>query len=181
MAKTCVDCGIKLNWLNAGNPDGTQCLKCWKKEAQAEKAQKKPKATERDAEIERKPQQEQLEADQRMEIDAEIDAILITTETAPDLNIIERLDIVTAQAAFEINNFKDILVGFMNPVKGRSSELEKQLDILKERALYGLKEKAHDNSANAVVAIDIDISTVTIGQISMLMLVASGTAVVIEE
>ena len=131
-------------------------------------------------EIERKAQQKQLEADQRMEIDAEIDAILITTETAPDLNIIERLDIVTAQAAFEINNFKDILVGFMNPVKGRSSELEKQLDILKERALYGLKEKAHTNDANAIVAIDIDISTVTIGQISMLMLVASGTAVVIE-
>jgi len=132
------------------------------------------------AEIERKAQLDQLEADQRMEIDAEIDAILITTETAPNLNIIERLDIVTAQAAFEINNFKDILVGFMNPVKGRSSELEKQLDILKERALYGLKEKAHDSSANAVVAIDIDISTVTIGQISMLMLVASGTAVVVE-
>ena len=33
------------------------------------------------AEIERKAQLEQLEADQRMEIDAEIDAILITTET----------------------------------------------------------------------------------------------------
>lgn len=113
--------------------------------------------------------------------EGQINAIMLTTETAPNLNIVERLDIVTAQAAFEINNFKDILVGFMNPVKGRSSELEKQLDILKERALYGLKEKAHDSSANAVVAIDIDISTVTVGQISMLMLVASGTAVVIEE
>ena len=63
---------------------------------------------------------------------------------------------------------------------GTKGELEKQLDILKERVLYGLKEKAHANDANAVVAIDIDISTVTIGQISMLMLVASGTAVVIE-
>lgn len=125
-------------------------------------------------------QKKQVSVEENIEIDAEIDAILITTETAPDLNIVKRLDIVTAQAAFEINNFKDILVGFMNPVKGRSSELEKQLDILKERALYGLKEKAHDSSANAVVAIDIDISTVTIGQISMLMLVASGTSVVVE-
>ena len=67
----------------------------------------------------------------------------------------------------------------MNPVKGRSSELEKQLDILKERALYSLKEKAHALKASGVVAVDIDISTVTIGQISMLMLVASGTAVVV--
>ena len=132
-----------------------------------------------ECQTEQKMQKEQAISTQN-EFDAEIEAILITTENAPDLNITDRLGIVTAQAAFEINNFKDIVVGFMNPVKGRSSELEKQLDILKERALYSLKEKAHALKASGVVAVDIDISTVTIGQISMLMLVASGTAVVVE-
>ena len=124
-----------------------------------------------------KEAKEEAEAIERK---AEVETIIITTETAPNLNITERLDIVTAQAAFEINQFKDAVVGLLNPVKGRSSELEKQLDVLKERSLYGLKEKAFDLGANGIVAVDLDISTVTIGQISMLMMVASGTAVIVE-
>ena len=51
MAKTCVGCGSKVNWLNAGNLDGTRCLKCFEKEVQAEKDQKKLKAAERDADF----------------------------------------------------------------------------------------------------------------------------------
>ena len=49
----------------------------------------------------------------------EIKSIILTTETAPNLNITKRIDVISAQAAFEINNFKDLFVGFMNPVKGR--------------------------------------------------------------
>ncbi len=101
-----------------------------------------------------------------------------TTETAPNLNITKRIDIISAHAAFEINNFKDMFVGFMNPVKGRSNELEKQLDIIRVKSTQGLKAKAHKIGANAIVAVDLDLSTVTIGGISMMM--ASGTAVVIE-
>lgn len=109
-----------------------------------------------------------------------IDAILVTTETTPNLNIIKRIDIISAQAAFEINNFKDMFVGFMNPVKGRSNELEKQLDELRVKSTQNLKAKAHDIGSNAIVAVDLDLSTVTIGGISMMMMMASGTAVVIE-
>ena len=108
-------------------------------------------------------------------------AVLLTTETAPQIKITKRLDIITSQAAFEINNFKDVFVGLLNPVKGRSNEMEKQIDELRRRSLEDLKIKAHNLGANGVVAVDIDISTVTIGQISVLMLVASGTAVVIED
>jgi uncharacterized protein YbjQ (UPF0145 family) len=42
------------------------------------------------------------------------------------------------------------------------------------------KAKAHEIGANAIVAVDLDLSTMTIGGISMMMM-ASGTAVVIEE
>ena len=111
----------------------------------------------------------------------ELDAIILTTETAPNLNITKRIDVISAQAAFEINNFKDLFVGFMNPVKGRSNELEKQLDELRVKSTQELKAKAHEIGANAVVAVDLDLSTVTIGSISMMMMMASGTAVVIEE
>jgi uncharacterized protein YbjQ (UPF0145 family) len=111
----------------------------------------------------------------------ELDAIILTTETTPNLNITKRIDVISAQAAFEINNFKDLFVGFMNPVKGRSNELEKQLDELRLKSTQGLKAKAHEIGANAVVAIDLDLSTVTIASISMMMMMASGAAVAIEE
>lgn len=172
----CTICGKQIGML-AQNPCGL-CVADLnnKHKAELEKRQFQ------EAELAEQQKQElDKEAAHQEERKAHIEAILVTTETAPNLNIAHRLEIVTAQAAFEINNFKDIIVGFMNPVKGRSSELEKQLDTLKERALYGLKDKAYDLKANAVVAVDIDISTVTIGQISMLMLVASGTAVLIED
>jgi uncharacterized Zn finger protein (UPF0148 family) len=60
-------------------------------------------------------QRTKAETDQ---INSKIDAIVLTTETAPNLNITKRIDIISAQAAFEINNFKDLFVGFMNPVRG---------------------------------------------------------------
>ena len=112
---------------------------------------------------------------------SQLDSITITTEAVPNLKIVKRIDVISAQAAFEINNFKDMFVGFMNPVKGRSNELEKQLDELKVKSTQKLKAKAHEVGANAVVAVDLDLSTVTIGSISMMMMMASGTAVVIEE
>ena len=47
------------------------------------------------------------------------------------------------------------------------------------KSTQSLKAKAHEIGANAIVAVDLDLSTVTIGGISMMM--ASGTAVVIED
>jgi uncharacterized protein YbjQ (UPF0145 family) len=119
--------------------------------------------------------------DEELALDEAIQTITITTEAVPSLTIVKRIDVISAQAAFEINNFKDMFVGFMNPVKGRSNELEKQLDELKVKSTQKLKAKAHEVGANAVVAVDLDLSTVTIGSISMMMMMASGTAVVIEE
>jgi len=121
-----------------------------------------------------------LDADQEL-IEQEVQLITITTETAPNLNITERIDVISAQAAFEINNFKDVILGIMNPVKGRSNELETQLEELRRKSTLELKSKAHAIGANAVVAVDLDLSTVTIGTISMMMMMASGTAVIVEE
>jgi uncharacterized protein YbjQ (UPF0145 family) len=49
------------------------------------------------------------------------------------------------------------------------------------KSTQSLKAKAHEIGANAIVAVDLDLSTVTIGGISMMMMMASGTAVVIED
>jgi len=164
----CVDCGKKQGLFESWY--GERCVDChleWKLENDTEFAEQAEEFEQRIAD------EEQLKS--------EIDKVLVTTETVTNFNISNRIDVITSQAAFEINNFKDIVVGFMNPVKGRANEMEKQIDTLKDKAMYDLKAKAHQLNANGVVGVDLDISTVTIGQISMLMLVASGTAVVIED
>jgi uncharacterized protein YbjQ (UPF0145 family) len=166
----CVECGKKFGFLEAGI--GGRCTSCAYLATVDTATMKKIEKNHQDAEANRLISQEQSDR---------INSVLITTETAPNLNIIKRLDVVSAQAAFEINNFKDLFVGFMNPADGRSNELEKQLDGLRTKSTRNLKVKAYEIGANAIVAVDLDLSTVTIGGISMMMMMASGTAVVIEE
>jgi uncharacterized protein YbjQ (UPF0145 family) len=110
----------------------------------------------------------------------EIDAILLTTETAPNLPIIKRIEIVTAECAFGMNIFKDLFAGVRNIVGGRSEAVQKTMRDSRRTALYELKKEAHAVGANAVVGVDLDYVELSSAG-SMVMLVASGTAVVIEE
>ena len=109
-----------------------------------------------------------------------IEDVMLTTETAPKLNITKRIEILTAQSAFEITNFKDLTAGLLKPLRGNANKLDKQLEELRAESLRGLRRKAFDVGANAVVAVDLDLSTISIGQISMMMMMASGTSVLIE-
>ena len=65
-------------------------------------------------------------------------------------------------------------------MKGNANKLDKQLEELRAECLRRLKRKAFDVGANAVVGVDLDLSTISIGQISMMMMMASGTSVLIE-
>lgn len=110
----------------------------------------------------------------------EIEAIVLTTETAPNLNITKRIEIVTAECAFGMNIFKDLFAGVRDIVGGRSEAVQKTMRDARRTALYELKKEAHAVGANAVVAVDLDYVELSAAG-SMVMLVASGTAVVIEE
>lgn len=111
--------------------------------------------------------------------DAGIEAILLTTETAPNLPIIKRIEIVTAECAFGMNIFKDLFAGVRDIVGGWSEAVQKTMRDSRRTALYELKKEAHAVGANAVVGVDLDyVEPRSAG--SMVMLVASGTAVVIE-
>jgi uncharacterized protein YbjQ (UPF0145 family) len=111
---------------------------------------------------------------------AVIEAILLTTETAPNLNITKRIEIVTAECAFGMNIFKDLFAGVRNVVGGRSEAVQKTMRDSRRTALYELKREAYEVGANAVVGVDLDYVELSSGG-SMVMLVASGTAVVIED
>jgi uncharacterized protein YbjQ (UPF0145 family) len=110
---------------------------------------------------------------------AKIESILLTTETAPNLNITERFEIVTAECAFGMNIFKDLFAGVRDIVGGRSEAVQKTMRDSRRTALYELKKEAYEVGANAVVGVDLDYVELSSAG-SMVMLVASGTAVVIE-
>ena len=109
-----------------------------------------------------------------------ISNILLTTETATNLKIIKRIEIVTAECAFGMNIFKDLFAGVRDIVGGRSEAVQKTMRDARRTALYELKREAHLVGANAVVGVDLDYVELSSAG-SMIMLVASGTAVVIEE
>ena len=114
------------------------------------------------------------------ELDTTIDAIMLTTETAPNINITKRIEIVTAECAFGMNIFKDLFAGVRDFVGGRSEAVQETMRDSRRTALYELKKEAYEVGANAVVGVDLDY--VEIGNNGkMIMLVASGTAVIIEE
>ena len=109
-----------------------------------------------------------------------IEAIMLTTETAPNLNITKRIEIVTAECAFGMNMFNDLFAGVRNIVGGRSDAAQRTMRDSRKTALYELKLEAHLVGANAVVGVDLDyVELASAG--SMVMLVASGTAVIIED
>lgn len=115
------------------------------------------------------------------ERDAAIQAIMLTTEAYPEgLKIVDRIEVVTAECAFGMNIFKDLFAGVRDIVGGRSEAVQKTLRDSRRTALYELKKEAYEVGANAVVGVDLDyVELSSTG--SMVLLVASGTAVRIEE
>ena len=164
----CVTCGNRLGFSDArqatkNNGNCPSCATMLKKvvgSTDPELAQKNMQAT--DVEI------------------AAINSIMLTTETVPNLNITKRIEIVTAECAFGMNIFKDLFAGVRDIVGGRSEAVQKTMRDSRKTVLYELKKEAYEVGANAVVGVDLDYVELSSAG-SMVMLVASGTAVIIEE
>jgi len=91
---------------------------------------------------------------------------------------LEYKGIVTGETIIGANAFKDFFAGIRDIIGGRSGAYEKVLREAKDTSLQEMMERARQLGANAIVGIDLDYET--IGQAnSMLMVTASGTAVVI--
>ena len=108
-----------------------------------------------------------------------INAVMLTTETAADLRILRRIEIVTAECAFGMNIFKDLFAAVRDVVGGRSESVQATLRDARKTVLLELKREAFRVGANAVVAVDLDYIELSSSG-SMVLLVASGTAVVVE-
>ena len=101
--------------------------------------------------------------------------ILTTTPSIEGRSIAEYRGIVTGEAILGANIFKDLFAGIRDIVGGRSGAYEKELAKARTIAMEEMAAAAVQMGADAVIGIDLDYETV--GQGSMLMVTASGTAV----
>ena len=106
--------------------------------------------------------------------------ITSTTNAIEGREIAEYKGIVTGEAILGTNIFRDIFAGIRDIVGGRSGSYEKSLREAREIALAEMQDEANRIGANAVIGIDLDYENISAGgNSSMLMVSASGTAVVL--
>ncbi len=104
--------------------------------------------------------------------------ILSTTPQIEGRPIREYKGVVTGETIIGANFVKDFFAGIRDIVGGRSSSYEKVLIEAKETSMQEMMQRAQALGANAIVGIDLDYETIGPNG-SMLMVAASGTAVVI--
>jgi len=103
--------------------------------------------------------------------------IITTTSTVEGHRITDYRGIVVGEAIMGANIVRDFFAQITDVVGGRSESYESKLREARDVALSELEERAAGLGADAVVGVDLDYEVV--GD-SMLMVSASGTAVVLD-
>lgn len=103
--------------------------------------------------------------------------IITATNTIEGRKIVDYRGIVVRAAIMGANIVRDFFAQVTDVVSGRSGSYESKLREAREVALGELEERAAKLGADAVVGVDLDYEVV--GD-SMLMVSASGTAVVLD-
>lgn len=104
---------------------------------------------------------------------------ITTTPSIEGKRIVRYCGVIAGEAILGVNLFKDLFAGIRDLVGGRSGTYEAELQHAREIALQELQERAQELGANAVVGVDLDYEVLGAGD-GMLMVSASGTAVVVE-
>ena len=105
--------------------------------------------------------------------------IITTTPSVEGRRIVEYRGIVFGEVVSGVNFVRDIAASVSNFFGGRSGSYEEELVQARQNALIELEQRAIDRGANAVVGVDIDYEVLGTDN-GMLMVTASGTAVVVE-
>ncbi|XKH61907.1 YbjQ family protein (plasmid) [Halomonas sediminis] len=107
----------------------------------------------------------------------------VTVTTAHQLEgrkVLKTLDVVTAECVFGMNIFKDFFASVSDVFGGRNKSSQKVLKDARITCLNELRREAVLLGGNAIIAVDLDYNEFSGGGKSMLFLVASGTAVIVE-
>jgi len=178
MMAECKECGITLTYSNSVATE--RCNKChgaWLKSSVQTNSTEDTKSD---------PVADPMQYLKEKQIDFEekvaIDAMLVTTShTLQGIEVTKYLGVVSAECAYGMNMFKDMFANVRNLVGGRSTAVQDTMRDSRETVMQELKREAHAKGANAVIAVDIDYTQLGAGGNMMVLVSASGTAVVIEE
>lgn len=103
--------------------------------------------------------------------------IITTTPTIEGRAIREYKGVVFGEVISGIDFVRDFSASLTNFFGGRSSSYEEELTTARANAMNEMQLRAKQMGANAIVGVDIDYEV--LGQGNMIMVTASGTAVVI--
>lgn len=105
--------------------------------------------------------------------------VLTTTPSVEGKQIVQYKGVVFGEVISGVNFVRDFAAGLSNFFGGRSNAYEEELTKARTQALFELEQRAQALGANAVVGIDIDYEVLGADN-GMLMVTASGTAVVVQ-
>ena len=88
---------------------------------------------------------------------------------------------VNEQIVIGANIFRDVFASFRDVFGGQTKGYKKELDKLKQAAIYGLEKEAKNLKGNAVIGFNMDIDEISGGGKSMFMVNVYGTAVRFKE
>lgn len=106
--------------------------------------------------------------------------LVTTTNTIEGKKIVKYIGLVSGETIIGANIFKDIFAGIRDIVGGRSGSYEEVLREGKNTAINEMQQYAASMGANAIIGVDLDYETVGSGG-SMLMVTATGTAIILED
>ena len=106
--------------------------------------------------------------------------ITTTTPSVEGKRIVEYKGIVFGEVVSGVNFVRDIAASFSNFFGGRSGSYEEELIQARQSAIREMEQRAAALGANAVVGVDIDYEVLGADN-GMLMVTASGTAVIIDQ
>lgn len=105
--------------------------------------------------------------------------IVTTTNSVEGKKIVEYKGIIFGEVISGVDVIKDIAAGLTNFFGGRSKSYEGELIQAREEAISEMESRATSVGANAVVGVKLDYEV--LGQSgNMIMVIASGTAVIVE-
>ncbi|WP_287821468.1 putative heavy metal-binding protein [Clostridium sp.] len=105
--------------------------------------------------------------------------IVTTTNAIEGKKIVQYKGIIFGEVISGVDVIKDIAAGLTNFFGGRSKSYEGELIQAREEALLEMENRAVAVGANAVIGVDIDYEVLGQGG-NMIMVTASGTAVIVE-
>ena len=108
-----------------------------------------------------------------------INNIMITSGyNFENYRIMRYCDYISAETVFGMGMFKALLASVSSVTGVESESFQLKIKEAKEKAIYEIKKNATELGANAIIGIDIEFSMIS-GE--MVIIIASGTAVIIEE